>query len=175
MGIGIEIDVFAPCLFDVEAGVNVDTQYKRAMSAELEGLRKQGWLFNWRHSSLSRSEVYKLTLRGDNSIQGLVAIEKQEKNLAYHLSLAESAPHNKGAHKRYEGVGGHLFAIAAKKSMEAGFGGFIYFEAKNMELVRHYQEKFGAYLIGRPHEYSMVIDENAAQTLLGAYTLETEG
>ena len=69
-------------------------------------------------------------------------------------------------------MGGHLFAIAAQRSLEAGYGGFIYFEAKNRELVDHYRDAFGAVLIGMPHEYSMIIDEDAAQKLLRAYTLE---
>lgn len=68
-------------------------------------------------------------------------------------------------------MGGHLFAIAAQKSTEAGYGGFIYFEAKNVELVRHYAEKFGAFLMGMPHQYSMILDEDAAQRLLENYTL----
>ena len=76
-----------------------------------------------------------------------------------------------GTGKQYEGVGGHLFAIAVQKSIDAGYGGFIYFEAKNMELVKHYEEKFGAALVGMPHQYSMVIDEEAAARLVKAYTL----
>ncbi len=65
-----------------------------------------------------------------------------------------------------------MFAIATQKSFEAGYGGFIYFEAKNLDLVKHYHEKFGAILIGRPHEYSMIIDERAAKQLLEViYTL----
>lgn len=170
--VDIEIDRFTPCLYDVNSGENINTEYSLASQQELSGLRKKGWLFNWRDKSLKNSDVYKLTLQGNNTIQGLVAIEKQERNTAYHLSLAESAPHNKGIMKQYEGVGGHLFAIAAQKSVESGFGGFIYFEAKNRELVRHYEDAFGAHLIGMPHEYSMVIDEESAQKLLQAYTLE---
>ena len=100
-----------------------------------------------------------------------MAIEEDGRNSAFHLSLAESAPHNLGTGKQYEGVGGHLFAIAVQKSIDAGYGGFIYFEAKNMELVKHYEEKFGAALVGMPHQYSMVIDEEAAARLVKAYTL----
>lgn len=59
-----------------------------------------------------------------------------------------------------------------KKSVEAGYGGFIYFEAMNTDLVKHYAEKFGAILIGRPHQYSMIIDEDAAQRLLSIYSID---
>lgn len=172
MGIDIQIDRFTPCLLERASGALVTTSYAPATETELRGLKKKGWLFNWTGKDLREAEVYKLLIQGDNQIQGLVAIKKEERNTAYHLLLAESAPQNRGDNKAFEGVGGHLFAIAAEKSRQAGYEGFIYFEAKNMDLVRHYADKFGAALIGMPHEYSMVIDEEAAAELLRAYTLE---
>lgn len=171
MGMDLEIDTFTPCLVDRKTGAVVDTSYSPASPEERKDLKKQGWLFNWNHKSLGNSQVYKLTVKGDSQIQGLVAIEDQPENYAVHLSLAESAPHNKGEEKSYSGVGGHLFAIAARRSLDLGYGGFIYFEAKNAKLVEHYSEKFGARLIGRPHQYSMIIDEEAAGRLLETYTL----
>ncbi|WP_369297766.1 hypothetical protein [uncultured Neglectibacter sp.] len=172
MGVDVQIDDFTPCLVERQTGNIVDTTYSLSSVADRKGLKKEGWLFNWNHESLRDSQIYKLTVKDDPQIQGLVAIEEQPKNYAVHLSLAESAPHNRGENKIYNGVGGHLFAIAVQKSYQAGYGGFIYFEAKNMELVQHYSEKFGAKLIGRPHQYSMIIDEENAKTLLEAYTLE---
>ncbi len=79
-----------------------------------------------------------------------------------------------GNNKSYEGVGGHLFAIAAQTFVDKGYGGFIYFEAKNIELVQHYQEAFGGKLIGGVHQYRMIIDEDAAKELLSKYTLKGE-
>ncbi len=172
MSVEVTIDQFTPCLRDRRTGQLVDTKYVLASTEELRGLRGKGWKFNWTHKNLRSNEIYKLTTVNDDEIQGLVAIEDHKKDRAYHLSLAESAPHNMGAEKRYEGVGGHLFAIAAKKSADAGYGGFIFFEAKNMDLVKHYTEKFGAHLLGMPHPYSMIIDEEAAMKLLSSYTLD---
>lgn len=171
MGVDITIDRFTPCLFDTRTGNLVETTYSPVSLRDLKGLKAKGWLFNWSGKDLKGSEIYKLTLKGDTEIQGLIAMERRKDAAAYHVSLAESAPHNRGAGKAFDGVGGHLFAIAAQKSVDAGYGGFIFFEAKNKELVDHYAEKFGAVWIGRPHEYSMVIDEQAAQNLLDNYTL----
>jgi len=87
--------------------------------------------------------------------------------------LAESAPHNLGKNKKYEGVGGHLFAIAIKLSQANGFNGYVFFDAKNSDLVKHYHEKFGARrLLTRVHEYRMEIPEEQALQLLQTYTLE---
>ena len=171
-GLDIEIDEFTPCLRDTQTGEIVDTSFSRATVDEITGLKKKGWAFNWRHPSLKGTEIYKLTLRGSSEIQGLIALEPWARDMAYHISLAESAPQNRGIGKLFEGVGGHLFAIAAKKSYDAGYGGFVFFEAKNIKLVEYYSEKFGAMLIGRPHEYSMIIDEAAAVKLLNSYTLD---
>ena len=52
-------------------------------------------------------------------------------------------------------------------------GGYVFFDAKNTELVKHYTEKFGANLLGaRIHQYRMEIDVDAAQELIERYTLE---
>ena len=171
-GINVEIDTFTPCLRDVKTGEIVDTEYSIIDPAERKGLKRKGWMFNWNSRDLDNSQIYKLTTRGSTELQGLVAIEDNPRSHAFHLSLVESAAQNRnnGTPKKYEGAGGHLFAIAAKKSFEAGYGGFVYFEAANMSLVKHYQKEFGAILVGMPHEYSMILNEEAAQKLLNIYT-----
>ena len=63
---------------------------------------------------------------------------------------------------KYTGVGGHLFAIAADKSMEYGFDGVIVGNAANRDLVRHYCEIFKAEYIATLHPYQIAIYENVA-------------
>ena len=66
-----------------------------------------------------------------------------------------------------------MFAIAIKLSFAMGFGGYVFFDAKNLDLVAHYSEKFKAAPVAtRFHEYRMEIDESNAQKLLENYTLE---
>lgn len=174
MGLSIEIDGFTPCLVDKKTGKIVDTKYSIAKKSELNGLKKNGWNFNWLDDDLKDSTVYKLTLENDNSIQGLIAVTDFPRDNALYVNIAESAPHNIGKDKKYEGVGGHLFAIAAKESFDKGYGGFLFLDAKNAELVKYYHDKFGATLLGMPHPYRMFIDEEKAQALLKIYTLKGE-
>ena len=47
-------------------------------------------------------------------------------------------------------------------------------DAKNMELVAHYQDTLGAVLLGRPHPYRMFVDEENAKKLIKIYTLKEE-
>ena len=172
MGLSIEIDKFTPCLVDRITGEIIDTNYSIVKKSELKSLKKKGWNFNWLAEDLSDATIYKLTLKNDDEIQGLIAVTDYPKDKALYINLAESAPSNIGLNKKYEGVGGHLFAIAAQVSLLKGYGGFLFLDAKNTELVEYYSQKFGAILLGMPHPYRMFIDEENAQKLLKIYTLE---
>ncbi len=173
-GIDVEIDKFTPCLIERSTGKILGTIYNRATSSDIKGLKKNGWLFNWNAASLKGTDIYKLALDGDVDPQGLIAISDDPDNYAIYVNLVESAPHNKGKGGDFEGVGGHLFAIAAKLSVDKGYEGYLFLDAKNMELVSHYENTLGARLIGGAHPYRMVIDESAAKRLIEKYTLKEE-
>jgi len=171
MKLDIQIDKLTPCLVETETEKILQTTFSIAETAELRSLQEKGWNFNWTDESLSYCNIYKLQLKGDDVVQGLVATEIVRG--AIHLMLAESAPHNQHQNKKYQGVGGHLFAIAIKLSMAMGFGGYIYFEAKNQELADHYSKAFGAQRLAiRLHDYRMEIDVEEAQALIEKYTLD---
>ena len=74
--------------------------------------------------------------------------------------------------KKYSGVGGHLFAIAADISLKWGFDGFVYGFALNKELLNHYIEILGCSFVGILHPYHFLIEPSAAQKLLENYTYE---
>ena len=172
MKIDVMIDKLTPCLEEVATGEIFQTTFAVAKTEELAELQDAGWNFDWEEEGEKPYQnVYKLTLKDDDVIQGLVATEV--KKGAVYIALAESAPHNLGNDKKLEGVGGHLIAIGIKLSVAMGFNGYVYFEAKNEELANHYTEKFGAQLLGtRLHDWRMEIDEIRAMDLLGNYTLE---
>ena len=173
-GIDAEIDKFTPCLIERNTGKILDTIYNRATSNDIRDLKKRGWLFNWNAANLRGADIYKLALDGDVDPQGLIAISDDPDNYAIYVNLVESAPQNKGKGGNFEGVGGHLFAIAAKLSVDKGYGGYLFLDAKNMELVSHYENTLGAQLIGGAHPYRMVIDESAAKRIIEKYTLREE-
>lgn len=163
----IEIDKLTPCLEKVSDGQIVNTKYLQIPPKDLKNLK--GWNFKWSSLPADKFEIYKLFVEGDDRIQGLVAISDVKPDKAVYVKIAESAPHNIGKEKEYLGVGGHLFAIAVKRSFELGYGGFTYMDAKNTHLVMHYSKALGAILIGTPHPYRMIIDETAAANLVKYY------
>jgi len=171
MKIDVLIDKLTPCLTEVATGNILQTTFSVVTADEIKGLQTKGWNFDWTHDELKLTNIYKLLVEGDNTIQGLISAEVVRG--AVYIRLAESAPHNLGKMKKYEGVGGHLFAIAIKLSQANGFGGYVFFEAKNIELVNHYAVSFGAQLLPtRFHEYRMEILEDRAMEILEQYTLE---
>lgn len=172
-GLDVTIDKFTPCLENAETGEIIETTYSLVNDSELRQLK--GWNFDWLSDDLKNTDIYKLQIKGDSEIQGLVSVTKFVRDKAIYVNIAESAPHNLGHNKRYNGVGGHLFAIAAQTSKDLGYGGFVFMDAKNVELVKHYRDTLGAQLLGIPHQYRMFIDEDAAERLLKIYTLNKEG
>ena len=171
MQIDIIIDRLPPCLVEIATGQIHQTTFSIAKTSEIRNLQALGWIFDWADENLAYCNIYKLQIEGDDEIQGLVAAEVVRG--AVYIHLAESAPHNQPGVKKYDGVGGHLFAIAVKLSLAMGFGGYVFFEAKNLELVEHYTNSLGARLLRtRIHEYRMEIDEESAQKLIEKYTLE---
>jgi len=171
MKIDIQIDKLTPCLIEVSTGNVLQTVFSLATTDDISGLAEKGWLFDWTADELHKTNIYKLLIKGDDTIQGLVSAEVVRG--AVYVHLVESAPHNRGKEKKYEGVGGHLFAIAIKLSIVNGFDGYIFFEAKNMELVKHYSDMLGAQQVPtRLHIYRMDVSEEEAQKIIEEYTLE---
>ena len=91
------------------------------------------------------------------------------------MHWACTAPQNNkydyGARK-YIGVGGHLFAIAADKSIQWGHEGAIHGFAANAALLNHYIKVFGAEYLGMLHQYQFFIDEEQSRKLLEVYHYE---
>ena len=97
---------------------------------------------------------------------------------AAYIHWACTAPQNNKhefGSQKYEGVGGHLFAIAVDKSIQWGYNGVLHGFARNRELVNHYVQTFGAVYLGRLHEYQIAVFEQEARKLLEVYTYEWNG
>ena len=169
MSLDIFIDKLTPCLIDRVTGKILPTVFSLASKEDIASTKH--WAFDWRMNIQEKLIVYKLLVKGSDEIQGLIATEIF--NGAVYVVLTEAAPHNRGEAKKYEGVGGHLFAIAMRLSVALGFGGYIFFDAKNLELVEHYQTMLSANRLYSPvHEYRMEVLEDKAQKIIEKYTME---
>jgi hypothetical protein len=150
-------------LTDRKSGKVLQTKVSIAKYVEVKNLKKQGWNFDWKKPIVEGYEVYKITISGNDEIQGLIALKADEDIDAVYVQICESAPHNIGRQGKYEGIGSHLFAIAAKRSIESGFEGYVYFDAKT-ELIEHYKKIVDAIQVGNSQR--MYIEPKAARKLI---------
>ncbi len=159
------IDKITNSIEDSVSGKSLDTEIHPANKADMKTvLKKNGWRFDWKiEMSNSEKQVYKLIIKDDVTIQGLISVEVMENFIEMHL--IENAPHNFGKEKRYLGVAGNLVAFACKLSLENGFNGYVAFTAKT-ELIEHYQQALSAELLFKNR---MAISPYAAKKLVNSY------
>jgi hypothetical protein len=162
MEVSVPVDGFTPCLIHRETGKVLKTAIKK-YTPKKNDLRN--WKFDWTLPINQRYEVYALTLENDDELQGLIALKDEQNNMAIHIDILETAPHNYGSQGKYEGVGGHLFAFAGKLSIEKGYG-FIYFDAKT-DLIEYYKKRLGAKQLGTSQR--MVLEGEELLRLVEAY------
>lgn len=164
--VNIFIDAKTSCLIDRATSLSVETTYKKVAASDLKGLKKQGWSFDWTTPIRKGFDAYGLTVKDNEKLQGLIALKPSQELGAVLVDIVESAPHNVGSQGQYEGVGAHLFAIAARTSFEQGHDGFVVFEAKT-KLIDHYEKELGAERVGKSHR--MVIKTSVAEALIKKY------
>ena len=174
--INIWIDEIVPCLKDTVTGEMKETVvFKIESRSYLKQYTEQnGWQINWIELPAD-VEIYELALKDTKEIQGLVAVKNDVNSRAAFLHWACTAPQNNKhdfGKQKYSGVGGHLFAIAADKSVQWGYEGAMHGFALNKELLEHYIETFNAEFLGMLHDYQFFINEINAKKLLEVYNYE---
>ena len=174
--INIWIDEIVPCLKDTVTGEMKETVvFKIESRSYLKQYTEQnGWQINWIELPAD-VEVYELALKDTKEIQGLVAVKNDVNSRAAFLHWACTAPQNNKhdfGKQKYSGVGGHLFAIAADKSVQWGYEGAMHGFALNKELLEHYIDTFNAEFLGMLHDYQFFINEINAKKLLEVYNYE---
>ena len=174
--ITVWIDELTTCLKDSDTGEMIDTEcipVKRA-SVLRKFNKKNGWYVDWYELSQT-DEIYALVIAGTYDVQGLVAVRSEENMQAAFVTWMVAAPQNNPqitAKKKYIGVGGHLFAIAAKMSVDYGYEGYLTGFAANSKLEEHYIANLGATHIGMLHPYQFEIDEEKAKEIMEAYVYD---
>jgi len=162
MEVDIVIDALTECLVERSTGKNVKTEF-RPRSKSIRPKDYRHWKFNWKLTEENGYTIYELFVDGDDTVQGRISLRID--GGVVNIEIVETAPHNYGHNGKYEGVGGHLFAIACKESMDAGCNGVVAFTAKS-SLVDYYKKLLHAVEIA-PRR--MAILEDAAKILLDKY------
>lgn len=174
--IQVWIDEFTPCLKDTQTGKLVQTKAIQITQKSFlkRYNRRNGWYTNWENLK-DENEIYALMAEGTKDIQGLVALSRNDDLHAIYISWMCASPDNNKQiveQVRYLGVGGHLFAIAAEKSIQLGYDGYMYGFAANKELLNHYVNTFHGEVIAMLHPYQFAIGEDEAKRIIEAYDYE---
>ncbi len=172
----VTIDNLTPCLRDVETGDVVETEVIRIRRKSFlqKFNKKNRWYANWKDLA-NDNEIYALVIKGTVDIQGLVAIQNNPDYKAVYISWAVAAPHNNPeliTQKKYEGVGGHLLAIAIDKSEQYGYNGDVTGFCRSKEIMKHFVNAHGATDMGILHKYQIGIFDEAAQKIREVYDYE---
>ena len=160
--VSVEIDRLTNSIIEIVSGKVCETEFAEVSPTEIN---REDWLFDWKLEIKGKGNaVFKMTtIDHKNIIQGLVSLTTR--NGFVFVNLVENAKFNKGREKRFEGVGGNLFAFACKHSNDLGFGGCISFISKS-SLIEYYCNALGAISLKGQR---MVIMENEAQILINRY------
>ena len=174
----IGIDDLVPCLIDCETGEIIETEVVRIKRKSFLSKYNQrtNWYINWA-DLLTENEIYAIVIKGTVDIQGLIAIRPDKNMQAVCITWMVSAPHNNpefthSKRQKYKGVGGHLFAIASKKSLDYNFGGAITGFAANEKLMNHYCNIFNAEKICMLHPYQIFIPEQEGLRIQEVYNYD---
>ncbi|SHM72630.1 hypothetical protein SAMN05444266_110125 [Chitinophaga jiangningensis] len=131
--------------------------------------------FDW--TLYRKEEVFKLTLKGKDTILGLICLIDHTKadTDAIEIELVEVACENIGGAKQYDFIGGCLFAFACRESIRRGHNGFVFLVPKS-GLVTHYKEHYGFehFPLKTPQRPCglMVLHEHASKELVTKYLSE---
>lgn len=157
-----KIDKLTNSIVNRLSGESFATNVIELKKEELINL-KRGWKFDW-DKEFSSGTVYKLVnIHTPEVIQGLISLSDKKDHIF--MNLIESAPHNFGINKVYDGVAGNLVAFACQMSLLKGYDGIVVFEAKT-KLIEHYKLTLKAESITKRRMY---IDTKPALDLIEKY------
>lgn len=116
-----------------------------------------------------------MVIEGSVDIQRMVAVAPNADMQALYINWMYASPDNNKQltdNVRYLGVGGHLFAIAAQKSINWGYDGYMYGFATDKKLLEHYVKTFHGEVIAILHPYQFAIDDETAREIVEVYDYE---
>lgn len=175
--ITFKIDALTSCLTETSTGEIYETEVVNLKRKSfLSKFNKHtGWYVNWSKFG-DEVDIYALVLKGTVDVQGLIAVEYDDLAKAVHIRWACTAPWNnkiKTGQQKYQGVGGHLFAIVAELSYKRGYDGYLYGDAINQEVFQHYVDNFYALPINtRVGQHRFMIEGDNTQKLMEVYNYE---
>lgn len=139
---------------------------------DFKALQKNRNLFNkFSWDDYRGNEVYKLTLKNDDQILGLMCLldHKDDTVNAIEIKLLEVSEENIGSKRKFENIGGCLIAFACRESFKRGHDGVVFLIPKT-QLIDHYSSKCGFLHVGlktihRPEGFMTVYGDDSRKLI----------
>ena len=113
---------------------------------DYKSLTKARYFFNWKEEK--NQELYKLVIKGQNDILGLVSIERIPIEWRIHIRLITVSLENKGEGKVFEKIAGNLIAFVSKIAVkDFGVLACVSLRPKSA-IVQHYITKYNMNITG---------------------------
>ncbi len=110
-------------------------------------LTSSRYFFNWREEE--NHETYKLVIRGQEDILGLVSIDRIPNEWRIHIRLLTVSKENKGKNKKYDKIAGNLLAFVSKLAVK-NYGELACISLlSKSSIVKHYINKYNMKITGK--------------------------
>jgi hypothetical protein len=115
-------------------------------SSDYKLLSKTRYSFNWKEEKTQ--EIYKLVIKGQHEILGLVSIERIPSEWRIHIRLLTVSVENKGEEKVFEKIAGNLIAFVSKIAL-ADYGELACVSLRpKSSIAQHYITKYNMNITG---------------------------
>ncbi len=132
------VDVSTGKIYPIEISPIENTDYKL--------LSKTRYFFDWKKER--EQEVYKLVIKGQNDILGLVSLERIPSEWRIHIRLLTVSKENMGKEKNFDKIAGNLITHVAKIAVaEYGELACVSLRPKS-SIAQHYIDKYNMNVTG---------------------------
>lgn len=128
-------------LINKQNGELLQGQIEQLDKNQIEGLLGyKNFTFDW--SIEKNNDVYKIYLKDEDEILGLISIIDIPNEFRIYINLIESAISHRGKQKTILNIPGCLIAFACKMAFLKGYDGFVSLTPKTL-LRKYYSETYG--------------------------------
>lgn len=133
-------------IVEVLTGTLCPIEVLRVTNTDYTSISKARYFFDWKEEK--KEEVYKLVLKGEKDILGLVSIERIPAEWRIHIRLLTVSAENKGKEKQFDKITGNLIAYVAKIAL-ADFGQMACVSLRpKSSITKHYMAKYNMNITG---------------------------
>lgn len=131
---------------EVSTGILCPIEVLLVGNSDYKSLSKARYFFDWKEER--NEEVYKLVMKGQNDILGLVSIERIPTEFRVHIRLLTVSKENVGRGKAFKKVAGNLIAHVAKIAV-ADYGELACVSLRpKSSIAQHYINKYNMNVTG---------------------------